>query len=700
MDPSLPGTVQPTHWASISALLEGLPEAAWLVSVDQFRVVAANAAAQQLLGRLPVGEEAQALLATPEDFAFWTELEAGTRPASLQSEMDLQAADGRHLHLLRSIRAVSLGPQDSAPGHYLVSLSDRSAAQAAEQAQEQAVAELQATLESTADGLLVVDLLGRIRACNRRFVQLWDVPEALLAEKRDEAVHDWLRMSVREPQAYARRLASLQGAALAQAEDRLELLNGQVLERVLRPLWVRGRPLGRVFAFRDLTPQLRAQERIHTLARTDALTRLPNRATLVERMRGPGLSEAGLLVVDLDHFGHINDGFGHAVGDEVLCEVAQRLQALTRADDMAARIGGDQFALWLEGADRSAAEAAATRALQAVAQPFRVADVPFTLTCSIGIALRPAHGAAPDELMAHAQTALDAAKAAGRANFRIQRGRRSGERRSEKALDHSMRQALASGRFRLHYQPQVTLADGRPCGAEALLRWRDPQLGEVAPARFIPVAEESGFIIAIGDWVLQQAVRQAAQWRERGLQVPVAVNVSALQFQQPGFVDRVARTLAEHALPAQALELELTESILVNGAQQAQRRLVALRELGVQLSIDDFGTGYSSLAYLKHLPVQKLKIDRSFVQGLPDEQRDAGLVRAILQMAQALDMVVIAEGVETEPQRAFLQASGCAQFQGYLYAAGMDALSFEQRWRQAMASFEATHRPRMHLVRA
>jgi EAL domain-containing protein (putative c-di-GMP-specific phosphodiesterase class I) len=216
-------------------------------------------------------------------------------------------------------------------------------------------------------------------------------------------------------------------------------------------------------------------------------------------------------------------------------------------------------------------------------------------------------------------------------------------------------------------------------GCEALIRWRDPELGEVPPAQFIPVAEETGFIVAIGDWVLSQALRQAALWHERGCPLPIAVNVSALQFQQTAFVDRVASMLAVSGLPPQLLELELTESILVRDADEALHRLQALHRLGVQLSIDDFGTGYSSLAYLKRFPIRKLKIDRSFVRGLPDDDSDVGIVRAILQMARALGMRVIAEGVETEPQRAFLQAEGCAQFQGFLFSPAVDPLSFEHR---------------------
>jgi EAL domain-containing protein (putative c-di-GMP-specific phosphodiesterase class I) len=317
--------------------------------------------------------------------------------------------------------------------------------------------------------------------------------------------------------------------------------------------------------------------------------------------------------------------------------------------------------------------------LHVVAQPWSLEGATFTLTCSIGIALAPSHGRSADELARHAESAMRAVKHSGRANVRLHQVRAEVDRRSHMMLDHAMRQALVSGRFRLAYQPQVSLTDGRIVGAEALLRWRDPELGDVSPGRFIPVAEETGFIVAIGDWVLAQAVRQAALWQQRGVAVPVAVNVSALQFHQTQFVERVASVLAVSALPPHLLELELTESILVHDADEALARLRALKRLGVLLSIDDFGTGYSSLAYLKRFPISKLKIDRSFVQGLPGDDTDAGIVRAILQMSRALDVRVIAEGVESEQQREFLVHEGCTEMQGFLYAPALDPLSFEER---------------------
>ncbi len=672
--------------AAWTELLQALPHAAWVVALRPQEVVAANAAAATLFG-CPVadltGQPAQALAVSPEDLAYWEAAALGDVGA-LHSDVLLALPQGRSLQAHRSIRPLP-GRPGRAATHVLVTLVDQSAERCLASERENLLADLQATLEATADGILVTDSAGRILALNRRLAELWGMPQDLLQSRDDAAVKAWMARIVTEPEAYLQRLHALEQAVLISASDRLVLHTGQVLDRVTRPLMRAGRAQGRVWSFRDLSERLAAQERIETLTLHDALTGLANRRHLSERVTaaaesvrqgGPGFA---LLVVDLDRFRHINDSLGQDVGDRVLMDVAQRIQSCLRQDDLLARLSGDQFAMLVRPADAAAAEATARRVLNVVAQPSNLDGAQFTLTCSIGVALSPSHGWIVDDLVRHAEAAMRKVKEGGRGNFRLHQARAEVDRRSHMRLDHAMRQALVSGRFRLHYQPQVNLVDGRIVGAEALLRWRDPELGEVPPSRFVPVAEDSGFIVAIGDWVLSQAVRQAALWMQRGREVPVAINVSALQFQQAHFVDRVASVLAVSGLPPHLLELELTESILLHDAAEALHRLQALARLGVRLSIDDFGTGYSSLAYLKRFPIGKLKIDRSFVGGLPGDESDAGIVRAIMQMARALGKTVIAEGVETEAQRQFLQLAGCDEFQGFLFAPALDTLSFEQR---------------------
>jgi diguanylate cyclase (GGDEF)-like protein len=686
-----------------------MPHAAWVVELGAGVLVAANPAAAAMLG-LPaaelVGAVAEDLLTSPEDRLWWES--CGTHGPLHSDTVVATPAGARHVS-----RSVALLPQadGSTPTHALVMVCDRSAEQRAEQAREAALAELQATLEATADGILVTDLGGRMSACNRRFAEIWGLPTELLQRDDDVAVQAWLERTVTDPADYARRLQALDDTPKATSSDRLTLKTGQVVERVSRPLLVRGRPQGRVWSFRDLTASVVAEARIEELSHNDALTGLPNRSALVEAVvaattqaRRDGHAYAFLLV-DLDRFRQINDSLGHDVGDRVLQTLARRIQACLRADDLLARLGSDQFAVLVRPADAAAAEATARRILNVVAQPCSVDGAPFTLTCSIGIAIAPSQGSRIDELVRHAEAAMRIVKSAGRAHFRLHQARAEGDRRQNMQLEHAMRQALVSGRFRLHYQPLVNLADGCMVGAEALLRWRDPELGDVPPARFVPVAEDSGFIVSIGDWVLGQAVRQAALWFQRGHDMPIAVNVSALQFKQPHFVDRVASVLAVSGLPPRLLELELTESILVHDADEALLRLHALARLGVRMSIDDFGTGYSSLSYLKRFPIGKLKIDRSFIQGLPADESDAGIVRAILQMARALGMRCVAEGVETEAQRQFLQDEGCDEFQGWLFAPALDSLSFEQRLLQAKPPSAQSEAPppqrhrRMRLVR-
>ncbi|MDE2147410.1 MAG: EAL domain-containing protein [Burkholderiales bacterium] len=685
-----------------------MPHAAWVVALADGRVAAANPAAAALFGR-PLaaleGAPAESLAAAPEDLLWWEAAVGGdTRP--LHSDTVIVAGDGGALHVSRSI-GVLPAPGGGPPRHALVVVCDRSAAQQAEEEREALVAELQATLEATADGILVTDLGGRIRGFNRRFAEIWGLPPELLQQRDDAAVQTWMARSVddaADAPGYERRLQSLMQAALVSASDRLQLHSGQTLERVTRPLHHAGRPQGRVWSFRDLTARIEAEERAQALTWHDALTGLPNRQRLNQALdealaagRGRGQGFA-LLVIGLDRFHQINDSLGHDVGDRALLDVARRIQGCLRQGDLLARLGGDQFALLVQPADAAAAETTARRVLNVVAQPCSLDGAQFTVTCSIGIALAPAHASRGDLLARHAEGAMRAVKAAGRANFRLHQASAEVDRRQQMRLDHAMRQALVSGRFRLHYQPQVDMASGRVVAAEALLRWRDPELGEVPPSRFIPVAEDTGFIVAIGEWVLSQAVRQAALWQQQGQALPIAVNVSALQFQQAGFVDQVARALALSGLPARLLELELTESILVRDADEALARLHALARLGLRLSIDDFGTGYSSLAYLKRFPIGRLKIDRSFVQGLPGDDSDAGIVRAILQMARALGMKVVAEGVESEAQREFLQLAGCDEFQGFLFAPALDVPGFEQRLGHVDAR-PLPPRPRVRLVR-
>ncbi|MCG3188878.1 MAG: hypothetical protein LKCHEGNO_01068 [Burkholderiaceae bacterium] len=682
----------PTALPAWLAMLHALGDAAWIVDARTLALAGINRAALALLALSEADARAlgaTALIGTPEDAAFWRDVKAG-HAGELDSPAVALAADGRLLHASRRISPLA-ARAGTKPTHYLVVVRDRSDQLSEQLERETLLAEMQATLESTADGILVTDLAGRIRAFNQRFAAIWALPKDLLKGSHDDAVFDWMRRSVTDPRAYQRQLAALQESVLMRAQQTLQLLSGATLELVTQPQICRGRPIGRVWAFRDRTEIVAADRRIEALITTDALTGLPNRRHLGDALElaqahaqrdGTGFA---LLLLDLDRFKQINDSLGSDIGDRVLVEVGERVKTCLRQGDLLARVGGDQFALLVHGTDQRGAESAAARVLDVTGRGYALDGHQFTLTCSIGIALYPGDGAHGSELIRHAETAMQRAKQGGRAAFRFHQPSHDADLRARMRLDHAMRQALTAQRFRVAYQPQFAIAGDAIVGAEALLRWRDPELGEVAPAQFIAVAEESGFIIALGDWVLGQAVRQAAAWRSKGMPLKVAVNVSALQFQQSDFVDRVAEVLRAADLPGALLELELTESILVRDASEALQRLYALSQLGVKLAIDDFGTGYSSLAYLKRFPIEKLKIDKSFIRNLPTDDSDAAIVRAVIQLARALNLRVNAEGVETEAQRRLLAEQGCDELQGFLFAPALDPLSFEQRLRSQTA---------------
>ncbi|RIH79126.1 putative signaling protein [Calidithermus terrae] len=420
--------------------------------------------------------------------------------------------------------------------------------------------------------------------------------------------------------------------------------------------------------------ELRAAALSH-MAHHDQLTGLANR-TLFEAQLREAIARAeredhlvGVLFIDLDHFKAVNDTLGHDAGDELLVAVAQRIRATVRASDTVARLGGDEFTVVLSQlSEAKAAERVVSKLLGALSEPFTVAGRSLFVTGSIGIALYPRDGLDASTLQRHADAAMYQAKAAGRNGFRVFRPEYTAQALQRLELEQDLRKALHQGELEVHYQPQFSLDDRRVTGVEALLRWRHPKHGLVLPARFIPLAEESGLIVPIGSWVLQQACRQAASWRTR-----VAVNVSAIQFCRADFADVVASTLAETGLSPQQLELELTESTVMRDAEESLRQLERLQALGVRIAIDDFGTGHSSLGLLRSLPIDAVKIDRSFVAGLPTSASNLALVRAILTLAEAFGLEVVAEGVETAVQQDTLSQMGCHLAQGYALAMPVSA---------------------------
>jgi diguanylate cyclase (GGDEF)-like protein len=435
-----------------------------------------------------------------------------------------------------------------------------------------------------------------------------------------------------------------------------------------------------------------ADQRVVHMAHHDALTGLPNRTLLADRI-GQAIARAhrsggklAVLFLDLDRFKNVNDSFGHAIGDLLLTAVAARLTASRRDEDTVARLGGDEFIISIpDVAGTAEAETVAARILADLAKPFTISGHQLHADGSIGIALYPADGETAETLMRNADTAMYHAKESGRANYQFFSAQMSERVNHRLSTETSLRRALERGEFAMHYQPLVTLKTGRLDGAEALLRWPQPNQRLVSPAEFIPIAEDTGLIVPLGEWVLLEACAQAQAWQTHRPGLRIAVNLSARQFRQKNLIRMIEQVLGETGLAPNLLELELTEGMLMHNVEEAAVTLVQLHEMGVRLAIDDFGTGYSSLSYLKSFPIHTVKIDRSFVRDISTDPDDAAIVTAIVAMARGLNLKVTAEGVQTEEQAAFLRSLACDLAQGFHFGRPMPAAHFAARLGAAAA---------------
>lgn len=445
---------------------------------------------------------------------------------------------------------------------------------------------------------------------------------------------------------------------------------------------------GRVTSFvstgKDITERVETQERMYYLAHHDVLTDLPNRILFLERL-GHALTGidrrdqiCAVLFLDLDRFKNINDTLGHDIGDKLLQAVGERLKESVREGDTVARLGGDEFTVLLENIQSADAVApVARKVLTELAVPYQIDDHELYSSASIGISMYPDDGADPKTLLKNADTAMYRAKDQGRNTYQYYSAEMGARVREYLTLETGLRHALDRNEFEIYYQPQVDLVEGTPFGAEALLRWRHPEHGLISPDDFIPLLEDTGLIVPVGEWVVKQACEQAMQWRKDGLQLQrMSVNLSSRQFDELDFLDNILEIVRQSGVPAGLLEIEITESLLLRQSYYTVDVLQLLDSSGIRIAIDDFGTGYSSLSYLKRYPISTLKIDRSFVRDITTDQGDAEIVKAILAMARSLKLNVIAEGVETKKQEEFLSKAGCRKVQGYLYAKPCPATQF------------------------
>ncbi|WP_105385135.1 putative bifunctional diguanylate cyclase/phosphodiesterase [Neorhizobium alkalisoli] len=539
---------------------------------------------------------------------------------------------------------------------------------------DEARTRLLTVLQTIPDMVWLKDVDGVYLLCNHAFERLVGKSEPEIIGKTDFDLFDADRARVLRETDLAAMSAS---NAFVNEEWVTSGDSGQsiLLERRKVPIIdAEGRTTGILGVARDITELNSSREKIYRMAFYDSLTSLPNRALFQERLgqlvagRSSERQRAGIMMIDLDHFKTINDTMGHPVGDELLCEAARRFQTSVRAGDTVARLSGDEFAILLPDI-RQGEELAdiARKMLETFDEPFLLNGKEVFVSCSIGVALHPDDSTDADDLLKYADSAMYSAKRLERGSFQFYSKELTASAQERLMLGSELRRAIERGELEVHYQPKVLLANNMMIGSEALLRWHHRQMGMVPPARFIPVAEDIGLIVDLGRWVLREACQTAAELNAEGLPPhKVAINLSPKQFQRLGLVKTIADILEETACRPEWIEVEITESLLLDQEDETLRTLSALRAMGISIAIDDFGTGYSALSYLARFPIDTLKIDRSFINSV--DKRSAELVKAILSFARCLGQNVVAEGVETREQAAFLVNNGCEAAQGFRYS--------------------------------
>jgi diguanylate cyclase (GGDEF)-like protein len=550
---------------------------------------------------------------------------------------------------------------------------------------------LNAALTNMSQGLVMFDAQGRVIICNRRYADMYGLSE--VHARPGCTLADLLRYRAAagnfsgDPEKYAQDVLARMSSAKVGTRI-VELADGRTIAISNQPL-----PAGGwVATHEDITDRRLAEKQIAYMARHDALTDLPNRARLREWLthalthshRGRPLA---VLHLDLDHFMTLNDALGHPIGDELLRAVADRLRAATDDADLVARLGGDEFAVALSSIE-SATEAAAatTRICDAVKAPYEIAGHAIMVDASVGIALAPNDGSDADALIKSADLALSRAKAEGRGIFRFFEPEMDARMQARRNLELALKTALPREEFALFYQPIVNLKTNQITSFEALLRWHHPDRGLVPPAEFVPIAEEIGLISAIGEWVINQACKEAAGWPRH---IKVAINLSPTHLARANITELITRALAAARLPATRLEVEVTEAVLMHATETTVATLHELREMGVRIALDDFGTGYSSLSYLRSFPFDKLKIDRSFIQDIGENEGSVAIIRAIAMLADALNVTTTAEGVENERQLQQIRRLGFTEMQGFLLGQPLPAAKpLSLNWSLTTGGFE------------
>ena len=547
---------------------------------------------------------------------------------------------------------------------------------------------LHTVLNNMSRGVLLFDSDLKLVICNQRYIEMYGLSQEIV--KPGRTLVDLLNSRIQvgtfsdDPVDYVARLKECiaDGKAFSNIT---KLSDGRIVSLVNKPIFGGGW----LSTHEDITERKCAEERIGHMARHDALTDLPNRVLLRERLehelkrvkRGECLA---VLCLDLDHFKSVNDTLGHPIGDELLKLVADRLRGCTREPDTIARLGGDEFAIIMTKMEK--ANDAATlshRIRESIIKPYQIEGHQIITDISIGIAISPDDGTEPDELLKNADMALYGAKADGRGTFRFFELEMDERMKARRDLEMDLRRALIRKEFELYYQPLLNLQTNEISAFEALLRWKHPTRGMISPADFIPIAEETGLIVPLGEWVLNTACEEAANWP---VHVKVAVNLSPAQLTNRNLVNVVKKALADSGMDVRRLQLEITETVLLQNTFATLARLHELRKLGAQIALDDFGTGYSSLSYLRSFPFDKIKIDQSFIQDMSNGSEPLAIVNAVAGLAKCLNMISTAEGVETQQQMDTVQSMGCTEMQGYLFSRARPAKEIGQFFRSAVVT--------------
>jgi diguanylate cyclase (GGDEF)-like protein/PAS domain S-box-containing protein len=538
-------------------------------------------------------------------------------------------------------------------------------------------------INNMSQGLCFFDSDHRLIVCNDRFVAMYDIPPERVSPGMSLVEIVDLRFEAGSFPAMTRdeylRWRTNVAVSNEAKDSVVELMNGRTFK-------IRHRPMpggGWVATHEDITEQRQSEVKIEYMAHHDALTDLANRVLLNDRLehalaRVQGEKMVAVHHLDLDQFKAVNDTFGHPCGDKLLRIVAERLRPLTAEADTIARMGGDEFVIVQAAiADPADATLLAQRAIDALSEPYDIDGQQAVIGVSIGISVGPGDGSIPDKLLRNADLALYRAKSDGRGTFRFFEPAMDLQMQTRRIMEQDLRRALPAGEFELHYQPVVNLASKEISGFEALIRWNHPTKGTISPATFIPLAEEIGFIVPMGAWVIRQACATAAQWPEH---LHVAVNISAIQFRSPGLMEVIVGALAASGLSPTRLEIEITESVLLHNKEATLAVLHQLRALGIRIAMDDFGTGYSSLTYLQSFPFDKIKIDRSFVKNITENSSSLNIVRAVAALANGMGMTATAEGVETAEQLHSIASEGCTEMQGFLFSKPLPAAEIERQF--------------------